>query len=124
MHHWQSSLSRIAAHVWPASNSNISRARRVSSACPLRLAARRLKSIRSASVSTILFRLLHHSTTIDIRGESYRLKDRCKGGLVPPRRQEGAEATPRSLASDCIKPRCAQQTALVPPPSDAKESHL
>ena len=36
----QSSLSRIAAHVWPAASSKISRARRASSARPLRLAAR------------------------------------------------------------------------------------
>ena len=42
----QSSLSRIAAQVWPASSSNISRARRASSARPLRLAARWLSSRR------------------------------------------------------------------------------
>jgi len=35
--------------------------------------------------TAILDRLLHHSTTINIRGESYRLKDRRKAGLVPPR---------------------------------------
>src|SRR5204863_5095683 len=51
----QSSLSRIAAQVWSASSSNISRARRASSARPLRLAARWLSSIRSASVSTMGF---------------------------------------------------------------------
>src|SRR5437660_142918 len=51
----QSSLSRIAAQVWSASSSNISRARRASSARPLRLAARWLSSIRSASVSTMVF---------------------------------------------------------------------
>ncbi len=31
----------------------------------------------------ILDRLLHHSTTINIRGESYRLKDRRRAGLLP-----------------------------------------
>jgi IstB-like ATP binding protein len=36
--------------------------------------------------TAILDRLLHHSTTISIRGESYRLKDRRKAGLVPPGR--------------------------------------
>src|SRR5436190_3853893 len=51
----QSSLSRIAAQVWSASSSNISRARRASSARPLRLATRWLSSIRSASVSTMVF---------------------------------------------------------------------
>lgn len=32
--------------------------------------------------TAILDRLLHHSTTINIRGESYRLKERRKAGLV------------------------------------------
>jgi IstB-like ATP binding protein len=43
----------------------------------------------SIIATAILDRLLHHSTTINIRGESYRLKDRRKAGLVPPRGQEG-----------------------------------
>src|SRR5439155_15576763 len=29
-------------------------------------------------------RLLHHSTTVNIRGESYRLKERRKAGLLNP----------------------------------------
>jgi DNA replication protein DnaC len=32
--------------------------------------------------TAILDRLLHHSTTLNIRGESYRLKDRRRAGLV------------------------------------------
>jgi DNA replication protein DnaC len=32
--------------------------------------------------TAILYRLLHHSTTINIRGESYRLKDRRRAGLL------------------------------------------
>ena len=28
-------------------------------------------------------RLLHHSTTVNIRDESYRLKERRKAGLIP-----------------------------------------
>jgi DNA replication protein DnaC len=32
--------------------------------------------------TAILDRLLHHSTTINIRGESYRLKDRRRAGLL------------------------------------------
>src|SRR5580693_115161 len=44
----------------------------------------------SIIATAILDRLLHHSTTINIRGESYRLKDRRKAGLVPPRGQDGA----------------------------------
>ena len=39
--------------------------------------------------TAILDRLLHHSTTINIRGESYRLKERRKAGLIPlPEQQQ------------------------------------
>src|SRR6185369_6273503 len=38
--------------------------------------------------TAILDRLLHHSTTVNIRGESYRLKDRRKAGLFPRADQE------------------------------------
>src|SRR5947199_3831822 len=34
--------------------------------------------------TAILDRLLHHSTTVNIRGESYRLKERSKAGLLSP----------------------------------------
>src|SRR3982750_545438 len=40
------------------------------------------------SATAILDRLLHHSTTINVRGESYRLKDRRKAGLFPRTDQE------------------------------------
>lgn len=40
--------------------------------------------------SAILDRLLHHSVTVNIRGESYRLRDRRKAGLQsPPPHQRG-----------------------------------
>ena len=42
----------------------------------------------SIIATAILDRLLHHSTTIIIRGESYRLKERRKAGLVAAREQE------------------------------------
>jgi DNA replication protein DnaC len=48
--------------------------------------------------TAILDRLLHHSTTINIRGESYRLKDRRRAGLLP-------------------RPDDQQATAEVPPPA-------
>ena len=32
--------------------------------------------------AAILDRLLHHSTTISIRGESYRLREKKKAGLI------------------------------------------
>ena len=43
--------------------------------------------------TAILDRLLHHSTTINIRGESYRLKDRRRAGLLPrpDEQQPGAD---------------------------------
>ena len=41
--------------------------------------------------TAILDRLLHHSTTVNIRGESYRLKERRKAGLIPLPEQHPAE---------------------------------
>jgi len=32
--------------------------------------------------TAILDRVLHHATTINIRGNSYRLKDKLKAGLI------------------------------------------
>ena len=43
--------------------------------------------------TAILDRLLHHSTTVNIRGESYRLKERRKAGLIPRRKR----STPNRL---------------------------
>ena len=34
--------------------------------------------------TAILDRLLHHSTTLNIKGESYRLKDKRKAGIIIP----------------------------------------
>ena len=44
--------------------------------------------------TAILDRLLHHSVTINIRGESYRLKERRKAGLLP------GTAAPTRTAAD------------------------
>ena len=41
--------------------------------------------------TAILDRLLHHSTTVNIRGESYRLKERRKAGLIPQPEQQQPE---------------------------------
>lgn len=43
-----------------------------------------------ALATAILDRLLHHSATINIRGESYRLKDKRKAGVFAAARQEAA----------------------------------
>src|SRR5207245_519498 len=59
----------------------------------------------SIIATAILDRLLHHSTTINIRGESYRLKDRRRAGLVPPRGQDYSwrihQATLVHIAGEC-----------------------
>ena len=45
----------------------------------------RLRDRHPAVIATaILDRLLHHAITINIRGNSYRLKDKLKAGLVKP----------------------------------------
>lgn len=46
--------------------------------------------------SAILDRLLHHSSTINIKGESYRLKDKRRAGLITP---HGGDPLPPPLAS-------------------------
>jgi DNA replication protein DnaC len=46
--------------------------------------------------TAILDRLLHHSTTLNIKGESYRLKEKRKAGLIggsPRPQEEPLEAT-------------------------------
>jgi len=51
--------------------------------------------------TAILDRLLHHSTTVNIRGESYRLKERRKAGLIPlpeSRQEEPRAGAPSSRA--------------------------
>src|SRR5450432_1000375 len=46
--------------------------------------------------TAILDRLLHHSTTLNIRGESYRLKERRKAGLLSsPVKSEAAAGSSR-----------------------------
>jgi len=52
----------------------------------------------SVLAAAILDRLLHHSTTINIRGDSYRLREKRRAGLLEPRTQspdERTHATPR-----------------------------
>lgn len=53
--------------------------------------------------TAILDRLLHHSTTINIRGESYRLKDRRRAGLLPrpeDQRPDAETSPPSAVASN------------------------
>ena len=48
----------------------------------------------SVVASAILDRLLHHSTTINIKGESYRLKEKKKAGLLGTERGDKYEVDP------------------------------
>ncbi|MFQ6090358.1 MAG: ATP-binding protein, partial [Candidatus Bipolaricaulia bacterium] len=40
-----------------------------------------------------LDRLLHHSTTVNIKGESYRLREKRRAGLVGRAKESGKEKT-------------------------------
>jgi DNA replication protein DnaC len=74
--------------------------------------------------TAILDRLLHHSATINIRGESYRLKERRRAGLLPSPEQQGAPAAPSaSRALDSAAPKTRQKPALGSAPSKALEAH-
>jgi hypothetical protein len=68
--------------------------------------------------TAILDRLLHHSTTVNIRGESYRLKERRKAGLLPARGGEPAV----SVAPASATPKTRQKTALGSAPAEATET--
>ena len=47
--------------------------------------------------TAILDRLLHHATTLNIKGESYRLKEKRKAGLIGATHKTGeVEATPHA----------------------------
>jgi DNA replication protein DnaC len=70
--------------------------------------------------TAILDRLLHHSTTVNIRGESYRLKERRKAGLLPPR--EGQEGRALSVTPASTMPKTRQKAALGSAPAGATES--
>src|SRR5689334_6188019 len=68
--------------------------------------------------TAILDRLLHHSTTINIRGESYRLKDRRRAGLLPRSEQEASSGAP-ALSSDSAASKTRRlSAALDSAPSD------
>lgn len=63
--------------------------------------------------TAILDRLLHHSTTINIRGESYRLKDRRKAGLFPRADQDSGRAAPL-LSPDSLQNGPHRQGSAAP----------
>lgn len=55
--------------------------------------------------TAILDRLLHHSTTINIRGESYRLKDRRRAGLLSRPEEQAATADAAGLVRRSKAPK-------------------
>jgi DNA replication protein DnaC len=63
--------------------------------------------------TAILDRLLHHSTTINIRGESYRLKDRRRAGLLPRSEQEPALTAAPAVSSPSAPPKTRRLTAAL-----------
>ena len=63
--------------------------------------------------TAILDRLLHHSTTINIRGESYRLKDRRKAGLFPRANEDGGRPAP-FLSPDSVQNGPRRQGSATP----------
>jgi DNA replication protein DnaC len=62
--------------------------------------------------TAILDRLLHHSTTINIRGESYRLKDRRRAGLLPQSDRETAPPATAAVSSSSAAPSRRLSAAL------------
>jgi hypothetical protein len=57
-------------------------------------------------------RLLHHSTTINIRGESYRLKDRRRAGLLPRTEDQQASSEPAAAVTVALNNRGKRTRAL------------
>ena len=74
--------------------------------------------------TAILDRLLHHSTTINIRGESYRLKDRRRAGLLPLAERDAASAPDFSTASASAPPKTRRKAALGSAPAEPAEKSL
>ena len=52
--------------------------------------------------TAILDRLLHHATTLNIKGESYRLKEKRKAGLLGPKGSHKAAAVEAKLTENLV----------------------
>lgn len=62
--------------------------------------------------TAILDRLLHHSTTLNIRGESYRLKDRRRAGLLPKPEDQQVGTAPALPAAGASNSRAKRGASL------------
>jgi DNA replication protein DnaC len=74
--------------------------------------------------TAILDRLLHHSTTIKIRGESYGLKDRRRAGLLASREQAGPDPAAVSVAVSATPKTRRPRASLGSAATAATETHL
>lgn len=75
--------------------------------------------------TAILDRLLHHSTTVNIRGESYRLKERRRAGLLPGRQEGERPEAALSVAPSSASPKARRPRAsLGSAPARATESRF
>ena len=63
--------------------------------------------------TAILDRLLHHSTTVNIRGDSYRLKERRKAGLLPSGKRTSKDL-PLSPVATASRPSFRLRNERVP----------
>src|SRR5690349_25099975 len=73
--------------------------------------------------TAILDRLLHHSTIINIRSESYRLKDRRRAGLLPLRERDGASAPVFPQPQPSLRPKRAAKRRWAPLRPRLRENH-
>ena len=73
--------------------------------------------------TAILDRLLHHSTTVNIRGESYRLKERRRAGLIGGREQQEGQAVAAALTSAYAPPKTRRKAALGSASAEANAQH-
>jgi hypothetical protein len=60
----------------------------------------RLEQRRLAAFQIILDKRLHHSTIVNIKGESYRLKEKRKAGLLARSESCTAESAADNVAGD------------------------
>ena len=54
----------------------------------------------SALAAALLDRLLHHCHVLTIQGDSYRLKDKCKAGVLASVRPNPTDAPRRAILGD------------------------
>ena len=56
--------------------------------------------LRGVSLTAILDRLLHHATTVNIKGDSYRLREKKKAGLLGRKAKPAAELEEEEVGAE------------------------